>query len=214
MTAAPEPTVPAPEPTGPGPGLAAVRAARTETQAKIIAVATELFAQQGYHATGVAELGRAVGLGAGALYHHIGSKEELLLTIVRAHLEDVLAFGTLLLAAEGTAVAKLHELAREHMRLVAHRRTELLVMLRELDSLTGQRRADMLALRDAVEDVWNQVVRRGVEAGELTDLDPMFVKVVLGAMNYSLFWFQPDGSETPEQMADRILNMLLKTLTS
>jgi AcrR family transcriptional regulator len=211
MTAAPERTVPAPEPTGPGPGLAAVRAARTETQAKIIAVATELFAEQGYHATGVAELGRAVGLGAGALYHHIGSKEELLLTIVRAHLEDVLAFGTLLLAAEGTAVAKLHELAREHMRLVAHRRTELLVMLRELDSLTGQRRADMLALRDAVEDVWNQVVRRGVEAGELTDLDPMFVKVVLGAMNYSLFWFQPDGSETPEQMADRILNMLLKT---
>jgi AcrR family transcriptional regulator len=211
MTAAPEPTVPAPEPTGPSPGLAAVRAARTETQAKIIAVATELFAQQGYHATGVAELGRAVGLGAGALYHHIGSKEELLLTIVRAHLEDVLAFGSLLLAAEGTAVAKLHELAREHMRLVAHRRTELLVMLRELDSLTGQRRADMLALRDAVEDVWNEVVRRGVEAGELTDLDPMFVKVVLGAMNYSLFWFQPDGSETPEQMADRILNMLLKT---
>jgi hypothetical protein len=62
-----------------------------------------------------------------------------------------------------------------------------------------------------VEDVWNEVVRRGVEAGELTDLDPMFVKVVLGAMNYSVFWFQPDGSETPEQMADRILDMVLKT---
>lgn len=183
----------------------------TETQAKIIAAATELFAKQGYHATGVAELGRAVGLGAGALYHHIGSKEELLLTIVRAHLEDVHAFGIQLLDGDGTAVHKLHELAREHMRLVAHRRTELLVMVRELDSLTGQHRADMLALRDAVEDIWNEVVRRGVEAGELTDLDPMFVKVVLGAMNYSLFWFQPDGSETPEQMADRILDMVLKT---
>jgi AcrR family transcriptional regulator len=183
----------------------------TERQAKIIAAATELFAKQGYHATGVAELGRAVGLGAGALYHHIGSKEELLLTIVRAHLEDVHAFGIQLLDGDGTAVHKLHELAREHMRLVAHRRTELLVMVRELDSLTGQHRADMLALRDAAEDIWNEVVRRGVEAGELTDLDPMFVKVVLGAMNYSLFWFQPDGSETPEQMADRILDMVLKT---
>ncbi|HEX4247960.1 MAG TPA: helix-turn-helix domain-containing protein, partial [Pseudonocardia sp.] len=84
MTAAPDPAAPAP---------------RTAAQAKIIAVATELFARQGYHATGVAELGRAVGLGAGALYHHIGSKEELLLTIVRAHLEDVLAFGTRQLAA-------------------------------------------------------------------------------------------------------------------
>ena len=212
MTAAPEPVAPepvAPEPTAPGPGPAAVRAARTETQAKIIAVATELFAQQGYHATGVAELGRAVGLGAGALYHHIGSKEELLLTIVRAHLEDVLAFGIRLLAAEGTAVPKLHELAREHMRLVAHRRTELLVMLRELDSLTGQRRADMLALRDAVEAIWDEVVRRGVAAGELTDMEPMFVKVVLGAMNYSLFWFSPDGADSPERLADRILDMLL-----
>ena len=212
MTAAPEPTAPesvAPEPAAPGLGPAAVRAARTETQAKIIAVATELFAQQGYHATGVAELGRAVGLGAGALYHHIGSKEELLLTIVRAHLEDVLAFGTRLLAADGTAVRKLHELAREHMRLVAHRRTELLVMLRELDSLTGQRRADMLALRDAVEGIWDEVVRRGESAGELPDLDPMFVKVLLGAMNYSLFWFSSEGPQSPEQLADRILDMLL-----
>src|SRR5882757_10198 len=181
----------------------------TDTQAKIITVAAELFAKQGYHATGVAELGRAVDLGAGALYHHIGSKEELLLTIVRAHLEDVLAFGTRLLATEGTAVRKLHELAREHMRLVAHRRTELLVMLRELDSLTGQRRADMLALRDAVEAIWDEVVRRGVAAGELTDMDPMFVKVVLGAMNYSLFWFSPDGADSPERLADRILDMLL-----
>jgi len=102
-------------------------------------------------------------------------------------------------------------MARNHMRLVAHRRTELLVMMRELDSLTGQRRADMLALRDAVEDIWNEVVRRGVAAGELADVDPMFVKVVLGALNYSLVWFQPEGPETPEQMADRILDMVLKT---
>jgi AcrR family transcriptional regulator len=183
----------------------------TETQAKIIAVATELFARQGYHATGVAELGRAVGLGAGALYHHIGSKEELLLTILRAHLEDMYGFGARVLAGQGTAVWRLHELARNHMRLVAHRRTELLVMLRELDSLTGQRRADMLALRDAVEDIWNEVVRRGVAEAELADVDPMFVKVVLGALNYSLLWFQCGGPETPEQMADRILDMVLKT---
>jgi len=58
---------------------AAVRAAsgrgngrREQTMSKIIDTATELFARQGYYATGVAELGRAVGLGSGALYHYIG----------------------------------------------------------------------------------------------------------------------------------------------
>jgi AcrR family transcriptional regulator len=182
---------------------------RTETQQKIIAAATELFARQGYHATGVAELGRAVGLGAGALYHHIGSKEELLLTIVRAHLEDVHTVGARLLAQEGSATDKLRELARDHMRLVAFRRTELLVMLREVDALTGTRRDDMLRLRDAVEQIWNEVVRRGIASGELRGLDPLFVKVVLGAINYSLLWYSPDGPDTPEQLADRILAMVL-----
>jgi AcrR family transcriptional regulator len=95
---------------------------------KIIDTATELFARQGYHATGVAELGRAVGLGSGALYHYIGSKEDLLFTIVRSHLEHALEFGRDLLAHESTAVEKLHEMGREHMRLVAYRRLELLVM--------------------------------------------------------------------------------------
>lgn len=172
-------------------------------------MATELFARQGYHATGVAELGRAVGLGAGALYHHIGSKEELLLMIVRAHLEDVHAVGARLLAEERSAADKLRALARDHMRLVAHRRTELLVMLREVDSLTGARRDDMLRLRDAVEQIWNEVVRQGIARGELPGLDPLFVKVVLGAINYALLWYSPDGPDTPEQLADRILDMVL-----
>jgi AcrR family transcriptional regulator len=148
-------------------------------------------------------------LGAGALYHHIGSKEELLLIIVRAHLEHVHAVGTRLLAQEGSARDKLRELARDHMRLVAHRRTELLVMLREVDSLTGARRDDMLRLRDAVEQIWNEVVRQGIASGELRGLDPLFVKVVLGAINYSLLWYSEAGSDTPERLADRILDMVL-----
>jgi AcrR family transcriptional regulator len=182
---------------------------REQAMSKIIDTATELFARQGYHATGVAELGRAVGLGSGALYHYIGSKEDLLFTIVRSHLEHALEFGRDLLAHESTAVEKLHEMGREHMRLVAYRRLELLVMLREIDSLSGERRDNMLALRAAVEQIWVEVVSQAERDGELRAVDPLFVKVALGALNYSVLWFRVGGESSPEEVADGIIDMLL-----
>src|SRR5690606_41277791 len=78
--------------TGEAPARRRVSARREEVLSTIVATATEMFAARGYHATGVAELGRAVGLGAGAFYHYIGSKEELLFTIVKGHLERAIAF--------------------------------------------------------------------------------------------------------------------------
>lgn len=175
----------------------------------IAATATELFARQGYHATGVAELGRAVGLGSGALYHHIGSKEELLFAICRTHLENVLKSGKELLDKDISASEKLRELAREHMRQVAYRTLELRVMLREMDALTGLRKHDMQELRDGVEQVWNEVIRQGIDSGELPHVDPFFTKVALGALNYAVLWFHADGPASAEEAGDRIMHMLL-----
>jgi AcrR family transcriptional regulator len=58
---------------------------RGERKAEVRRIAAELFARQGYHATTVAEIGAAAGLGKGALYHHIGSKQQLLFAISSEH---------------------------------------------------------------------------------------------------------------------------------
>ncbi|WP_030621990.1 TetR/AcrR family transcriptional regulator, partial [Streptomyces fulvoviolaceus] len=63
-----------PRPPGHGPDFEVRRQ-------KIIDTAAELFARQGYAATSVNDLGRAVGLAKGALYYYIGSKENLLIEI-------------------------------------------------------------------------------------------------------------------------------------
>ncbi|MBN7300186.1 TetR family transcriptional regulator, partial [Mycobacteroides abscessus] len=41
------------------------------TRQRIMEVATDLFAEKGFHATGVAEIGSAAGVRGGALYYHI-----------------------------------------------------------------------------------------------------------------------------------------------
>ena len=56
----------------------------------MLRVAAQLFAEKGYHGTGVAEIGEMAGLQRGALYYHIGSKEDLLLVLLRRHVEESL----------------------------------------------------------------------------------------------------------------------------
>ncbi len=55
----------------------------------IIATATKLFAEQGYHPTSVQDIVDALGVGKGVFYWYFPSKDELLKEILRASLFDL-----------------------------------------------------------------------------------------------------------------------------
>lgn len=61
----------------------------TDTRDRILEVAARLFAEQGYHATGVAGILRGVGVKSGSLYHFFTSKEDLLVAVMRRHLDSL-----------------------------------------------------------------------------------------------------------------------------
>ena len=57
---------------------------------EIIDTSAQVFARQGYHATGIAELCTVNGVGKGAFYYYIGSKEELLAAIHDRVMDEVM----------------------------------------------------------------------------------------------------------------------------
>lgn len=61
----------------------------TSTRERIVSESLRLFADRGYTATSVAEIEAAAGLspGAGGLYRHFRSKEEVLASAIREHIE-------------------------------------------------------------------------------------------------------------------------------
>lgn len=59
----------------------------TDTRDRILEVAARLFAEQGYHATGVAGILTAAGVKSGSLYHFFSSKEDLLVAVMQRHLD-------------------------------------------------------------------------------------------------------------------------------
>lgn len=176
---------------------------------RVVAVAAELFARNGYHATGIAELGKAVGLGRGALYHYIESKEALLYAISKTQVDTMNAHAERVLSAGLPPEELLRELARGLLRNIADHRAEWATFFRDYGALTGERRDRVIAARERYEGYWRQALDRGVQAGVLRPTPRLLVKGILGMLNYTYLWFEPEGELTPEQLADEFLDTLL-----
>ena len=188
------------------------RATRGDRKEEILKIAAELFARNGYHATGIAELGEAVGLGRGALYHHIGSKEELLIEISSRHVIEMVAFGEALLEADVPPIEKFRRLSRRLMRTIADNLPELTTFFSEYRALSGERAEHLLELRRRFESIWMTILQEGVEAGVFRSADVILVKGLLGLHNYSYLWFDPEGRMSPEDVSDAFCDFALRGL--
>jgi TetR/AcrR family transcriptional regulator, cholesterol catabolism regulator len=178
------------------------------TQDRILRVAAEVFARKGYHGTGVAELGEAAGLKRGALYYHIGSKEDLLYNLSKRHVEEALERGKAVVESDLHPVDKLRALAREHVQTIAARRDEVTVVLREMHALTGKRARQLAKLRDEHQSLFAQVLQEGVDQGVFRSADHVTVLGVLGMFNWTYVWFDPEkGPLSPEQVADKLTDL-------
>ncbi|MGW4033127.1 TetR/AcrR family transcriptional regulator [Streptomyces sp. NPDC004838] len=179
------------------------------TRERVLRVATELFARQGYHETGVAELGEAANLRRGALYYHIGSKEALLFELSKRHVEEALTRGRLVLESPQDSAAKLRSFVHEHVAVVTARRAEVVVVLREMRHLTGTRADDLSALRRSYEHLLEQILQEGAADGRFAVVAPFQVKAILGMLNSVHLWFSSDSEAERERVSDGLADLIL-----
>lgn len=190
------------------------RPAGSDQKDRIRRTAAELFARNGYHGTGVQELSEAVGLGRGALYHHIGSKEALVEDIISRHIHEIVAVGEALLAEPVGAEEKFRRLSRAQMRTLADNLAEWTVFQRDAATLRAPVRERLFAARDRFERVWTEILREGVEHGGFRELDPVSLKGILGMLNYAYLWIRPGGRLAPEEIADVFCDLLLRGIVT
>jgi AcrR family transcriptional regulator len=183
-----------------------------DTRERVLRVAAELFAAKGYHGTGVAEIGEAAGLQRGALYYHIGSKEDLLLELLRRHVEESLEGEERIAAMDIDPPAKLRLLLHHHVRTMTERRAEAAIYMRDVAVLSGERAKELQALRRRVEKIWQIVVHDGEQAGMFRTSDRVVVNGLLGFANYVFLWYRPGGRYTPDEIADVYADLLLNGL--
>ena len=170
---------------------------------EIVDASARLFAERGYHATGLTELCEANDLGKGALYHYIGSKEALLAAIHDRVMDEVMAGADRAAAAGGSPSQQLAMLGSEYLDVIDRYPDHVRVFLHEFPALTGERAERFHARRRAWERRVEAVLRAGVKSGEFRRVDPaLTARAWLGMHNYTYLWLKPGGRLTARAVAE------------
>ncbi len=185
---------------------------RKDNRARLLHAAADLFASQGYHATGMKDLEQATGMGRSSLYHYFSNKEELLFEITTRYLRELVGIGHTLLDEDLEPAARLRHFSRVVMRSVADDLAELTVCFREVHSVTGENQRTLLDLHRSYERVWARMLHAGSTAGVFVETDAITVKSVIGMHHYSYLWLRPEGKRSPESIADSFCDLLFEGL--
>jgi TetR/AcrR family transcriptional regulator, cholesterol catabolism regulator len=168
----------------------------------IIDTSARVFARRGYHATGIMELCAANDLGKGALYHYIGSKEELLAAIHDRVMDEVMLGADRVAEASGSPSEQLAMLGDELLDVIHRYPDHVWVFLHEFPALTGERAERFRGRRREYERRVETVLQAGVDSGEFRDLDPwLTARAWLGMHNYTYLWLKPHGRLSARDVA-------------
>jgi AcrR family transcriptional regulator len=181
----------------------------------IIDTSARVFARQGYHATGIVELCDANDLGKGALYHYIGSKEELLAAIHDRVMDEVMLGADRVAEAGGAPLEQLAGLGAELLDVIHRYPDHVWVFLHEFPALTGERAERFRARRHVYEGRVEAVLRAGVDAGEFRELDPWLTsRAWLGMHNYTYLWLKAEGRLTARDVAKPFAEIFMRGIES
>lgn len=177
----------------------------------IIDTSARVFARRGYHATGIMELCTENDLGKGALYHYIGSKEELLAAIHDRVMDEVMAGAVRVEEAGGSPSEQLTMLGQELLDVIHRYPDHVWVFLHEFPALTGERAEQFRQRRRAYERRVEAVLQAGVDTGEFRDIEPRLTALAwLGMHNYTYLWLKAGGRLSARDVAEPFADIFMR----
>ena len=176
--------------------------------------ASELFRRQGYAATSVRDIAKALDIRGPSLYAHVASKEDVLWSIV-----DRVASRFEAAADAAAATARgpddlVAGLVRAHVEVVTADVGEASVFIHEWRHLSDERRRAVLERRDAYETRFRRAISAGIAEGAFVMTDPSLAATfLLTALNGIPTWYRPGGPTSPPQLADQFADLAVRSLT-
>lgn len=168
--------------------------------------AAKLFLKMGYDRATVRDIAKSVGMQSGSIFYYYKTKEDILVSVMNEGLRQFTELASAPLGDAQTPLMRLRGLFIGHLKgLHNPNNTEVAVVLSEWRHLSPRSRRVVVKLRDNVDVLWDQVLlelaQEGVVQGDLRILR----LAMLGALNWSLQWYNPTGSLKFEELANRLL---------
>ena len=179
---------------------------------EILRAAGKQFRVSGFAETGMRDIAAAADLSPANLYNYFQGKHEILFFCQDVSLDRLIA------ALEKSR--RLRACAAERLRLVIV--SHLRCVLDEVEgsaahlltaALPPRLQRSLVLKRDRYEEGVRQLIASGTRTGEFVPCDPaLAARAVLGALNWSVRWFNPDGALTAAQVAEGFADYLIRGL--
>ena len=178
---------------------------------RLMRAAAHLFKTKGYERTTVRELGAAVGIQSGSLFHHFKSKEDILLGVMEETIIINMARMHEALSQANSSENSLLALIQCELDSVHTDTGEAMsVLVYEWRSLKQEKQKYILQLRDEYETLWLNTIKQSIAEGKI-DQDPFILRRLLaGAIGWTTTWYRPDGDLSLEALAAQTLKLAIK----
>jgi AcrR family transcriptional regulator len=193
-----------PRPPGHGP-------AYDTRREQIIDQAAALFAKQGYAATGTADLCREAGLGKGAFYHYIDSKETLLVEIQNRVLGPLLHETERLSRLNLSPLARLRLLSRHLLTVIFSRLEHIWVYEHDYRYLSTNNRQRVLNQRHQFERYVTSLLEDAIGSREIEQADAHVLMLqFLNMHNHTYQWARPGSGLDPDTLSAIYFSTLMR----
>ena len=180
------------------------------TDQRILAAATALFSEKGYHGTTMREVASEVGIKAGSLYNHFPGKEDLLFRIAYGVMEELLEGGRAVVAPHDEPADQLRALVRWHVLYHTEKRYQARVADEQLHALGAGRRSLIVQVRDAYTGLFKDILALGQAEYDWDIRDLSVVTFAIGGMCTSVdTWYREDGPLPAAEIADLYADFVL-----
>ena len=184
-----------------------------ETASRAREAALALFARHGYAAVSMREIAGEVGVGAGALYNHFATKQDLLFELMSAHMTALMAAWADVPETGVTPEQRLETFTRFHIRFHADRADEVFVAYMELRSLEQPNFHRIEKMRRSYEAELEAILTDGAATGAFRIEDPRVAAMAIIAMLTGVTtWYRQGGRLSAGRIEEIYVDMVARTV--
>jgi AcrR family transcriptional regulator len=184
---------------------------RSAQRNDILLAMASVVANKGYEATTLDDVANQMGCTRGVIYYQFRSKADLYVALVeKVNVDAIERLRSIASTDEPPQVqlrAALVDLVQNGWQPMDY----AAIRIRRPNSIPQEARANLRILDHEYDDLFIDIVSRGMDSGALVRRDARLVALTLISAVHSIFrWARPDGTLSPEVFAEDVPAMLLE----
>jgi AcrR family transcriptional regulator len=183
----------------------------SDTRDVIVDAAIDAMFENGYHGTSVREIADRAGMSVANVYYYFPSKHDLLFSFMSASADQLQRqLEETLERTPEDPRRRLSAAVRVFVERHTIRQAAAFVAATELRALEPEARRTVVAKRDAIEQVFREIVAHGIDRGVFTADDPgLAVRAILDMGSSVSSWYRAGGKLAGSEIGDRYVEFSL-----